>query len=61
MNIQLSQKRYASATAAGFEAFVTSPRYFVRRLLDEFYKGRRPITNGVSPLWYMQRKAEFWP
>ena len=61
MNIELSQKRYASAAVAGFEAFVTSPKYFMRRLLDEFYKGRRPITNGVSPLWYMQRKAEFWP
>jgi glycosyltransferase involved in cell wall biosynthesis len=61
MNIRLSQRRYAGAAFAAFEAFVTSPKYFMRRLLDELQSSRRPITNGVSPLWYMQRKAEFWP
>ena len=61
LNIRLSQKQYAGAAVAAFEAFVTSPRYFLRRLLDELHSNKRPITNGVSPLWYTQRKAEFWP
>jgi hypothetical protein len=61
VNMNLSQRRYAAAARAALEAFATSPKYFLRRLLYETHPGRRPVAYGVDPLWYMRRKAEFWP
>lgn len=60
MNIFLSQRKYPSAIVAGLKSFLTSPKYFSRRLMDELHSGG-PITNGISPQYYLQRKAEFWP
>jgi glycosyltransferase involved in cell wall biosynthesis len=60
MNIALSAKRYPAAVVAAVQSFLTSPKYFTKRILDEFQSGG-PITNGISPNLYLQRKAEFWP
>jgi glycosyltransferase involved in cell wall biosynthesis len=60
MNILLSQKKYPAAIVAGLQSFATSPSYFTKRAMDELHSGR-PITNGISPQYYLQRKAEFWP
>jgi len=60
MNILLSQKKYPAAIVAGLKSFATSPKYFSRRVMDEFHSGA-PVTNGISPNCYLKRKADFWP
>lgn len=59
-NMLLSKKKYFAALVSALQSFMISPRYFSKRLLDEL-RPSGPITNGVSPRWYLQRKAEFWP
>jgi glycosyltransferase involved in cell wall biosynthesis len=60
MNIHLSKKRYFSAASAAWLSCMASPRFLIRRALDEFHLSGM-ICNGVNPKIYWQRKDEFWP
>jgi glycosyltransferase involved in cell wall biosynthesis len=60
LNMRLAQKKLLAAVTAALQSFLTSPSYFLKRLAEEFRQAK-PITNGVNPQMYLQRKAEFWP
>jgi len=60
LNMRLAQKKVLSAVNAALQSFMTSPSYFLKRLAEEF-RYAKPITNGVNPQMYLQRKAELWP
>jgi hypothetical protein len=56
----LGQKKYLQGALKALRSFVSSPAYFVGRVLDEVNRSS-PITNGVNPQNYLQKKAYFWP
>jgi hypothetical protein len=59
-NIHLSKKMYFSAASAVWLCCKASPRFLIRRVLDELHLSGM-ICNGVNPKLYLQHKDEFWP
>jgi glycosyltransferase involved in cell wall biosynthesis len=60
VNMFLSERKYFAAASAALRCSMASPRFLIRRTLDEFHLSRM-ICNGVNPKLYLQRKDEFWP
>ena len=60
MNMFLSERKHLSAASAALRCWKASPRFFLRRVLDEFHLSGM-ICNGVDPKLYLQRKQDFWP
>jgi glycosyltransferase involved in cell wall biosynthesis len=60
VNIFLSQRKHFTAAAAAFRCWMASPRFLLKRVLDELSSSGM-ICNGVDPELYLQRKDEFWP
>lgn len=60
VNMLLAQRKYFSAAPAALRCWMASPRFLIRRMLDEVHLSGM-ICNGVNPKFYLQRKDEFWP
>jgi glycosyltransferase involved in cell wall biosynthesis len=60
VNMYLSRRKRFSAAAAALRCFTASPRFLLRRMLDEF-RSSGAIYNGVDPKLYLQHKEHFWP
>jgi GT2 family glycosyltransferase len=58
-NMQLAEGRRIAAVFELLRCCALSPRYLVRRLGDEFWR-TAPITNGIAPQKYLERKEDLW-
>jgi glycosyltransferase involved in cell wall biosynthesis len=61
-NMRLARKKYSRAAVAFAESITASPGYMLQRLRDEFtpFHSRRPITNGIQPSLFFERKDTLW-
>ena len=59
-NMLLAENHRLTALTTALQSFLTSPQFFIKRVVDEF-KPSGPITNGIDPKLFLQRKHEFWP
>jgi len=59
VNMMMAKSAYVRACFYALRSLLASPSYFLSRLRDEFASSR-PITNGVDPGFFLNRKEQFW-
>jgi hypothetical protein len=60
LNMHLAAKHYPEAFHAFLRTIISSPRYLLHRLRDEFFPSEM-IANGMPPELFQSRKESFWP
>lgn len=60
LNIAAKDRKYVDAFACACQAVLSSPRYVLRRSLDELFASRT-VVNGVDPKVFQRYRGELWP
>ena len=60
VNLHLAGKRFGDALASFVRSALSSPTYFIQRMIDELLP-QNSIANGISPDWFYRRKEVLWP
>lgn len=59
-NMCLARKSYLRAAASFFASALASPGHLCGRIRDELAPSRRPVTNGIRPQLFLDRREALW-